>query len=324
MGKTRETLLHGLGRVASAMVLGLAVAAVLAGCSTGDPSVGSSPDAAASETRRWADIEASGTLRVGTEGTYSPYSYHDNVGDLTGYDVELMEAIGAELGLEVEFCEMGFDELAAGLDDGRFDVVADQICVTDERQESYLFSEPYAYVTGAVVTRDDYDGIESFEDLDGKRVALTETSNWARLAESYGAEIVPTKGFSESMRAVLDGKADATVNDNLVFLDYMEEHPGSHAKMAVTADETDTVALLMGKYQTQLREKVDGAMGALRADGTIKRLSEKYFGKDVSEAKTDERVPEKGSDDKAEDLVGDGSENAEKEDGKGSERENNR
>lgn len=274
--------------------LGLAVT-LMTGCATGSPSVETGGNA--SGMRDWEAIEASGTLRVGTEGTYSPYSYHGDAGDLTGYDIELVRAIGDRLGLEVEFQEMGFDGLAAGLDADQFDMVADQICVTPERREKYLFSEPYAYVTGVVITKDDADGIASFDDLDGKRVALTLTSNWARLAESYGAEIVSTGGFAESMQMVVDGRVDATVNDNLVFLDYMAEHPAAHARIAATAGETDTVALLMRGDQGELRGKVDEAMSELRDEGFLTRLSERYFGEDIASPKGEDGTDDDGEPD---------------------------
>lgn len=230
----------------------------------------------------WAATVERGTLRVGTEGTYSPYSYHGNDGDLTGYDIELVQAIAEKLGLRAEFSEMGFDGLAAGLDSGKFDVVADQICVTPEREEKYLFSHPYAFVKGVVITRGDRDDVKSFEDLRDKDVSLTITSNWAKVAESHGARIVSTGGFSESMQMVADGRVDATVNDNLVFLDYMAQHPDAPVRIAATAEETDVVALMMRKGDGQLRDKVSGALEELDKDGTLASLSKKYFGEDIS------------------------------------------
>lgn len=228
---------------------------------------------------------ATNVLRVGTEGTYSPYSYHDKDDVLTGYDIELVNAVGDKLNMEVEYTEMGFDGLAAGLDAGKFDIVADQICVTPERQEKYLFSSPYAYVRGVIIANEGNGDIASFDDLRGKKVALTVTSNWAKLAESYGAEIVSTGGFSESMQMVVDGRADATVNDNLVFLDYMGQHPDASVKIAASESEENVVAFLIAPGNDELRQRIDQALEELRSDGTMRDLSEKYFGDDVSVSK---------------------------------------
>lgn len=274
----RSAIMRGLATV----FLGASI--LLAGCgeTSQRASDDGSPQTVDEGIRDWQVIKESGVLRIGTEGTYSPYSYHDFNGQLTGYDIELAEAIADKLGLSVAFTEMGFDGLAAGLDAGKFDVVANQICVTPEREEKYMFSKPYAYVTGAVITRDDTSGIDSFENLDGKQVALTVTSNWAKLAESYGAEIVSTGGFSESMQMVIDKRADATVNDNIVFLDYTKQHPTAPVRIAAESSEIDTVALMMTGNQDDLKDQIDSAMDELRKEGFMTSLSNKYFGEDVS------------------------------------------
>ena len=262
--------------------IGMTVASVMmAGCSTATDTAGNST-ANSHSKGIWDRIASDGVLRVGTEGTYSPYSYHGENDMLTGYDIEFAREICARLGIEAEFTEMGFDGLAAGLDAEKFDVVADQICVTEEREKKYLFSVPYAYVRGVVIASTKNTNIKSFDDLDGKKVALTVTSNWAKLAESYGAEIVSTSGFAESMQMVVDERVDATVNDNLVFLDYMAQHPDSPVRIAATEEGTDVVALLMRKGDEDLKDKLDGAIGEMRDDGTLKSLSERYFGEDVS------------------------------------------
>lgn len=268
---TRRGLLRGAAGAAAALVT--AVAAT--GCTGSDGETGG----------RGGGSGAAGSskiLSVGTEGTYPPYSYHGDDGELTGYDIELVRAIADEMGAEAEFQEMGFDGLAAGLDAGQFDVVADQICITEERQEKYWFSMPYAHVRGVIITRGDEDSISSFEDLDGKSVSLTITSNWAKLAESYGAEIVSTGGFSESMQMVVDGRADATVNDNLVFLDYMAQHPDAGVRAAAYAEDADRVALMLRRDSTELLEEVDAAMEILDRKGFLTELSERYFGEDIA------------------------------------------
>ena len=263
------------------LLLAVFLIATLTACGGGGDSEGGE-DAAEST---WAKVESTGVLTVGTEGTYSPYSFHDSDDKLTGYDVEIVEALGEKLGVKIEWTESKWDGLIAGLDAEQYDVVADQITITDERKEKYLFSDPYTYVFGVVVTRDDYDEIKKFEDLDGKNVALTSSSNWAQLSESYGATIVPTNGFSESIQLVLQDRADATVNDNVTYLDYMKQQPDAKVKVAAQADEINESAILIRQGDEEIQAKINEALAELVSEGKISEISQKYFGEDISQPK---------------------------------------
>ena len=107
-------------------------------------------------------VKAAGVLRVGTEGTYAPFSYHDPAtGELAGYDVDVARAVGDKLGVKVEFVETPWDSIFAALEANRFDVVANQVTITAERQAKYDLSEPYAIGEGVIVTRADDNSITS-------------------------------------------------------------------------------------------------------------------------------------------------------------------
>ena len=183
-----------------------------------------------------------------------------------------------------KFTETQWDGIIAGLDAGKYDAIANQVSITDERKEKYLFSDPYTYVYGVVIVNGDNTDINSFEELKGKDVALTVTSNWAELAESYGGKIVSTNGFSESIQLVIQGRADATVNDNVTFLDYKANQPDANAKVVATSDEATESAILIRKDDSDLQEAVNSALKELRDDGTLKSISEKYFGEDITSA----------------------------------------
>lgn len=226
-----------------------------------------------------------GYITFATEGTYAPYSFHDESDKLTGFDIEVAQAIADKLGLEAKFTETQWDGIIAGLDAGKYDAIANQVSITDERKEKYLFSDPYTYVYGVVIVNGDNTDINSFEELKGKDVALTVTSNWAELAESYGGKIVSTNGFSESIQLVIQGRADATVNDNVTFLDYKANQPDANAKVVATSDEATESAILIRKDDSDLQEAVNSALKEIRDDGTLKSISEKYFGEDITVAK---------------------------------------
>nr|MDT0526303.1 transporter substrate-binding domain-containing protein [Streptomyces sp. DSM 41633] len=117
-------------------------------------------------------------LRVGTEGVYSPFSYHDPAtGQLVGYDVDVARAVGDKLGVRVEFVETPWDSIFAALEANRFDVVANEVTITPERKANYDLSQPYSVGEGVIVTRADDNSITTLADLKGKVAAENATSN---------------------------------------------------------------------------------------------------------------------------------------------------
>lgn len=229
-------------------------------------------------------LTTGGTLTVATEGTYRPFSYHDEgSGDLIGYDVEVAEAVADKLGLEIEFQETQWDAIFAGLDAGRFDTIANQVSITDERKEKYLFSAPYTVSRGVVVTKADDDSITDLADLAGKTTAQSLTSNWYELAQEAGAQVEAVEGWAQAVALLEQDRVDATINDQLTYLDHVKEHGGSGIKVAVETDDTSESAFVVTKQRTALAEAIDGALTDLRADGTLAELGEKYFGEDVSQ-----------------------------------------
>ena len=229
------------------------------------------------------EIQAKGVLTVGIEGTYPPYTYHDESSDdLAGYDVEIAKAIAEKLGVEVEFVETKWDSIIAGLDAERFDAIINQVGITPERQEKYDFSQPYTFSKGSLIVAEDNNTITSFEDLAGKKSAQTVTSNWAATAESYGATIEGTDGFSQSIELVLAGRADSTLNDNVTFYDFKKAKPDAKVKIVATSDEVSVSGVMIRKGNEALLAAIDTALDELRAEGKLKEISEKYFGVDVS------------------------------------------
>nr|WP_246214516.1 amino acid ABC transporter substrate-binding protein [Modestobacter muralis] len=224
-------------------------------------------------------------LRVATEGTYAPFSFHDpaNGNELTGYDVEVAKAVGEKLGMEVEFSETQFDSIFAGLEASRYDVIANQIGVNPEREAKYLFSTPYTYSNGVVITRADDTSVSSLADIAGKTSAQSTTSNFAEVATGAGAKIEAVEGFTQAITLLKQSRVDVTVNDSLAFLEYQKSTGDQDVKVAAEIDDDSQSALLFRKDETELQTKVDGALDELRTEGTLTQISEKYFGEDVSQ-----------------------------------------
>jgi cystine transport system substrate-binding protein len=262
-----------------------ATAIALSACSSGTSGSDSSGSDSGADTSL-ADVQAAGELIIATEGTYRPFSFHEGgSGQLTGYDVELVTAVAEKLGVEPKFEETQWDAIFAGLDAGRFDLIANQVSITPEREEKYVLSEPYTVSPGAVIVSKDNTDITSLADLAGKTTAQSLSSNWYELAEASGATVQGVEGWSEAVSLLEDGRIDATINDKLIFLDYKSTNAEEAAalKIAAETDDPSQSAFVATGGSTSLIDAVDDALDELRADGTIASLSEKYFGEDVSQ-----------------------------------------
>jgi cystine transport system substrate-binding protein len=252
------------------LTLSLAAALLLTSCSGG------------------SDDGASGggdgdVLRVATEGTYAPFSFNDpDTDELTGYDVEVARAVGEELGMEVEFSETTFDSIFAGLEADRYDVIANQVTINPEREESYLFSTPYTVSSGVVITRADDDSVTSLADVAGLTSAQSLTSSFSEVATEAGATIETVEGFTQAITLLKQGRVDVTINDSLAFLEYQKTTGDDEVKIAAEIDEPSEQALVFRQDSADLQSRVDDALESLRADGTLAEISERYFGEDVS------------------------------------------
>jgi cystine transport system substrate-binding protein len=221
-------------------------------------------------------------LRVGTEGTYSPFSYRDDNDKLTGYDVDVAKAVAKKIGYKVTFVEAPWDSMLAAFDAKKSDVIFNQVSITPEREEKYLFSTPYSVSHPALIVNKDNNEIKDFSDLKGKTSAQSLTSNYAQMAEDLGADISSVDGFSKAVELVGDKRADATLNDDVTYYDYLNQKPDAPIKIVKTSDECTKVAAMFHKGDEKLAEKVDKAIKELEADGTLTKLSEQYFKKDIS------------------------------------------
>ena len=224
---------------------------------------------------------AEGVLKVGVEGVYKPYNFHDDSGKLVGFEIDIVEAIAEKIGKKVQYVEAKWDSLLAGLDAGQYDVVMNNVAVTDERKKAFDLTVPYAQTQGRLGGPEGSD-ITSLADVKGRRAAQTTTSNWGQVMTDAGAEIVASPGFAESVELVSTGRADVTANEVVAFDTYLEEHPDAPIK--VLDEKLETEVLIAGalKKGSPLIEKINKAITELLDDGTIAKIDKDWLGLDLT------------------------------------------
>lgn len=235
------------------------------------------------EPDRLAKIKENGKLVIAMEGVWQPWTYHDESGVLTGFDVEVGNLIAEGLGVEAEFVETAWDGILAGVDSGRFDIACNGVGYTETRAESYNFSTPYVYTEMVLVVRDDNADIQTLEDLNGKKTANSPNSTYAMRAEAMGAEVVYVDTLGETMEMLQQGRVDATLNDKDSVDSYLAEHPEAKIKVAATvAGEPVAVPMQKGAGTESLKAEIDRILEEARQNGKLAELSVKYFGTDLT------------------------------------------
>lgn len=271
--KNKKTLLI---LVAVVLVAAIAVAAVLL-------SRGGKKEAAT----LLEQVKEKGKITFATEGDWAPWTYHDTASnELVGFDVEVARAVAEKMGVKAEFVECPWESIFMGIDSKMYDVAANGVEIIEERAAKYDFTVPYAYLRTALIVRGDNEDIKAFEDLKGKKTANSAGSTYALTAEGYGAETVVVSTLAQTLDLVISGSADATLNAELSFYDYMKEHPEANLKIVALSEEASQVAVPVrkGAENETFLAALNDAINALRADGTLKAISEKYFNTDITAA----------------------------------------
>lgn len=189
------------------------------------------------------EVTERGSIIVATEGTWAPWTYHDENDVLTGFDIEVAKAVAEKMGLKVEFVEVEWDGILAGVESGRYDIAANGVEIDDEREEKYDFCSPYAYIHTALIVRNDNTSITKFEDLAGKTTANTLQSTYAKLAESYGATVTGVDDLAQTIELLIAGRIDATLNADVSYYDYLTQHPDAAIKLVALTNDASKVAL---------------------------------------------------------------------------------
>ena len=256
----------------------LALALITAACSTAQ-------NKAENQKTAWDEIKEKGKIVVATSGTLYPTSYHDTDSGkdkLTGYEVEVIREAAKRLDLNVEFKEMGFDGMLTAVGSGQVDAAANDITMTDDRKEKFLFSTPYKYSFGtAIVRKKDFSGIHTLEDLKGKKAAGAATTVYMDIARKYGAEevIYDNATNDQFLKDVANGRTDVILND--YYLQKLALAAMPDLDLTIHPDlkyYPHQQGMIMKKGNTELKKQFDKTIDEMLKDGTIKKISKKFFG----------------------------------------------
>ncbi|WLV25375.1 amino acid ABC transporter substrate-binding protein [Aciduricibacillus chroicocephali] len=267
-------------KLLSILSLLIVSAIVLSACGNKDESKGN--QSSKKEDELYNKVKKEGILKIGTEGTYAPFTFHDKSGNLTGFDVEIAEEVAKRLGVKPKFMETQWDGMFAGLDAKRFDMVANEVTIDKDREKKYDFSDPYIQSGRVLIVNKENKDIKKFEDLKGKKSAETLGSDHFKIAKSYGSDVQSVEGFAQAAELVNQKRVAAAVNDKISFLEYTKKHPNASLKVVAEADNPAKMGLQFRKGNDKLVEEVNKALKDMHKDGTYKKISNKWFGEDVS------------------------------------------
>ncbi len=223
-------------------------------------------------------------IRVGMSGGYFPFTFVEQ-DKLQGFEVDVMEAVAEEMGVEVEFVTANFSGLFGMLESGRIDTIANQITITEERAAKYAFTEPYVYDGAQVVVREGNEAIQGVEDLKGKRVAVNLGSNYEELLRElpYADEIDIRTYESNIEQDTALGRVDAFVMDRVSASQVIKEKP---LPLQLAGQPFSEIRNALPFRDTEedraLRDRVDAALASLRESGELTAISEAWFGTDIT------------------------------------------
>ena len=237
----------------------------------------------------WDKIQEEGSITVATSGTLFPTSYRDENSDkLTGFEVEVVREVAKRLELEIDFKELGFDEMLTSVKTGQVDMAANDIEISEDRLENFIFSTPIKHSYGtAVVRKDDLSGIKTLEDLKGKKAAGASTSVYMEMARQYGAEEVTYDNAPNEvyLRDVGIGRTDVILNDyylqTLAVAAFPELNITIHPDIKYSPSK---IGFAINKENIELEDNVNQVIDEMLEDGTIADISGKFFnGADVTQ-----------------------------------------
>lgn len=235
-------------------------------------------------------------LVVATSGTLYPTSYHDSKSQkLTGYDIEVVRAVAKKLHRKVTFKEYNVDGQLTAVKTGKADIAANDFSISPAREKEFAFSTPYKHsFSSMVVRKSDNSGIHNWSDLKGKKAAGEAGTNYQRLAKKLGAKTVNYDNVSNDvyLKDVKKGKTDVILNDYYLQKLALAAVPNNGLKIIsnmyyLTKEDKAGAGMVLKKGNTKLQKDINKALAELQKDGTLTKISEKFYKADVTKKPTE-------------------------------------
>lgn len=218
-------------------------------------------------------------LRVGTEATYAPFEFQEESSkEYAGFDMDLIRAVGKQMGYEVQINNVAFDGLIPALEAGNIDIAVSGMTITEERAKKILFSDPYYQAGITIMVKEGDESIKSFDDLVGKRIAVQiGTVSAAAAAKIPNAQVREFNNSSEVFLELSIGGVDAVINDLPVSAYYLQQNPTCGNKLLPEIRSVESYGFAMTKKNTELKAKIDAALIELKKNGEYEKIYMKWF-----------------------------------------------
>lgn len=224
-------------------------------------------------------------LRVGLDAANRPWAYPDGKGGLMGLDIDVLAALGGEMGVRWEYVNSAPHLLLPGLLEGRYEVVINGLVVTPARQKQVPFSLPYFYLGQVVVVSGKGTNIRDLNDLAGKRIGAQLGTPALVEARKVGAQVRPYDDFSIALIALSRVEVDAVIADNLLVADYLRAHPELGLRIIGSPFAQEPVAVAVSPHHSDLLRRINEALTALKQRGILAYLESKWLGEPLSSGK---------------------------------------
>ncbi|MGI9950735.1 basic amino acid ABC transporter substrate-binding protein [Moorellaceae bacterium AZ2] len=219
---------------------------------------------------------------VATEASFAPFEFRDDkTGQFVGFDIDLMNALAAEQGFEVEFKDMGFHGIIAAVKTGNVDMAISAISIDDERKQQVDFSLPYYQSGLCVAVRSDNDTIKGFSDLKGKKIAAQIGTTGAKYVKNNieDAKVTEYDTVNDAFMELINGGVDAFVNDYPVSA-YFIQQGNNKEKVKIVGDlaNSEFYGIAIPKGKTDLLEKINDGLKKLKESGKFAEIYRRWFG----------------------------------------------
>lgn len=220
-------------------------------------------------------------LKVGSEAAFAPFEFQDEATkEYTGFDIDLIKAIGKQMGSEVQIQNMAFDGLIPALEANNIDVAISAMTITEERSRKVSFSKPY-YESGlTIVVKNENNTIKDFNDLEGKKIAVQLGTTGADEAKKFkDAQVREFNSAPEAFLELKAGGVDAVVNDKPVNEYYIAKAGGKDAKIVGKPLTAEDYGIAASGKNKELAAQISKALEELKKNGEYEKIYVKWFGR---------------------------------------------